>query len=113
MYSACWYLDHIAGGGDWQKYYKCEPFSFGGTVEQESLVIGGEACMWTEAVDSANVISRVWPRASGAAERLWSEKNSTDVNDAMKRLEEHYCRMRQRGINAQPPNGPGLCQYDL
>lgn len=43
------------------------------------------------------------------AEKLWSTMNVTNVDDAMKRLEEHYCRLRHRNINAQVPSGPGFC----
>lgn len=109
LLSAGWYLDHIDGGGDWEKYYKNDAQDFPGTEEQKRLVIGGEACMWGEVVDGANVISRVWPRASAVAERLWSGPNVTDLEDARSRIEEHYCRMQKRGIQAQPPNGAGFC----
>ncbi|XP_043474482.1 beta-hexosaminidase subunit beta-like isoform X4 [Leptopilina heterotoma] len=106
--STCWYLDHVAGGGDWRKYYLCDPLSFTGSIDQKKLMMGGEACMWAEFVDRNNVHSRIWPRASAAAERLWSfEVQSLDY--VSRRLEEHACRMNKRGIPAQPPNGAGLC----
>ncbi|XP_012263296.2 beta-hexosaminidase subunit alpha-like [Athalia rosae] len=109
LLSTCWYLDHIAGGGDWLKFYSCDPLAFPSTSEQRRLVLGGEACMWGESVDRTNVHPRIWPRASAAAERLWSHDRSPSISYAARRLEEHTCRMNRRGIPAQPPNGPGFC----
>ncbi|XP_055295128.1 beta-hexosaminidase subunit beta-like [Sitodiplosis mosellana] len=107
--STCWYLDHLSTGGDWRKYYSCEPSDFPGDEKQQALLIGGEACMWSEVVDNTNILQRIFPRAGAAAEKLWSQKSTKDVIEAGRRLEEHTCRMRKRGIPAQPPNGPGFC----
>jgi hexosaminidase len=109
LLSTCWYLDHLSTGGDWVKFYECDPWDFSGTDEQKKLVMGGEACMWGEVVDDYNIVQRIFPRACATAEKLWSQHNAASVDDAMKRLEEHYCRLRHRNINAQVPNGPGLC----
>ncbi|XP_076283012.1 beta-hexosaminidase subunit beta [Lasioglossum baleicum] len=108
LLSACWYLDHIAAGGDWKKFYKCDPLGFPSSRNVTNLMLGGEACMWGEFVDKNNVHPRIWPRASATAERLWSDIKQ-DENRAAQRLEEHTCRMNRRGIPAQPPNGPGFC----
>ncbi|XP_063239322.1 beta-hexosaminidase subunit alpha-like [Bacillus rossius redtenbacheri] len=110
LLSACWYLGRLESGGDWKKFYECEPTDFSGTVDQKRLVMGGEACMWGEVVDESNVVSRVWPRASATAEKLWSSADADSEDGVARRLEEHYCRMKRRGVGAQPPNGPGYCR---
>lgn len=107
--SSCWYLDHLATGGDWRKFYECEPNDFPGDDQQKSLLIGGEACMWSEVVDNSNILQRIFPRVGATAEKLWSQEKVKDANDAARRLEEHTCRLKKRGLPAQPPNGPGFC----
>lgn len=65
--------------------------------------------MWSEYVDDVNILQRIFPRVSATAEKLWSQEDVMDRIDASRRLEEHACRMNQRGIPTQPPNGPGFC----
>ncbi|XP_070845347.1 beta-hexosaminidase subunit beta isoform X1 [Chaetodon trifascialis] len=102
LLSTPWYLNRISYGQDWQGHYKADPQDFKGTEEQKKLVIGGEACLWGEYVDATNLTPRLWPRASAVAERLWSAKEVTDINDAFSRLSAHRCRMVERGIPAEP-----------
>ncbi|CAG2169452.1 unnamed protein product, partial [Oppiella nova] len=101
--SACWYLNYISYGQDWEKYYRCDPTKSLADDSEKALVLGGEACMWGEYVDGTNLLARLWPRASAVAERLWSDPNHTnDIESAKFRLDQHRCRMLRRGIPAQP-----------
>ncbi|XP_022826941.1 beta-hexosaminidase subunit beta-like [Spodoptera litura] len=114
IYSASWYLDYLSNG--WHKLYKVDPRQMIPKRYKEldlNKILGGEACMWGEVVDDRNLISRVWPRSSAVAEKLWSAESPRYNNSITKelncRMEEHTCRMNRRGVHAQPPNGPGFC----
>ncbi|CAB3368037.1 Hypothetical predicted protein [Cloeon dipterum] len=113
LLSSCWYLDHLKSGGDWTEMYQCDPHNFDGTEEQKRLILGGEACMWSEFVDFTNVVPRVFPRASAVAERLWSDRSVKDIPDATQRLDEFRCRLLRRGVHAQPSRGPGYCPGEI
>ncbi|CAI4226305.1 unnamed protein product [Auanema sp. JU1783] len=123
--SACWYLNYIKYGADWRdlisnnvesnsQYYYCDPANFTGTQEQKSRVLGGVVAIWGEFVDNTNIESRLWPRASAAAERLWSPaEKTTSAHEAWPRLHELRCRLVARGFRAQPTNWPDYCPYEF
>lgn len=61
IYSASWYLDYLATGGDWGKFYTVDPRQMIPRHYKElnlNNILGGEACMWGESVDDRNLISR-------------------------------------------------------
>lgn len=66
--------------------------SLGDEAARQRL-IGGEATLWAEFVDGTNSLSRLWPRASAVAERLWSSIEVNNPEDAQFRLDVHRCRM--------------------
>ncbi|KAG8012679.1 Photoreceptor-specific nuclear receptor, partial [Nibea albiflora] len=92
-----WYLDQPGPTHNWARYYTVWPLAFKGTEEQRKLVIGGEVCMWGEYVDATNLSPRLWPRASAAAERLWSdEKQTSSVEKASPRLQDFRCKLLRK-----------------
>ena len=110
IYAAAWYLDRqqpVDGIVNWEwldtmwQMYSVEPEEH--VVPGSSgTVLGGEASMWSEQVDTHTLDARIWPRASAVAERLWSPKTCVDHEYAAWRLREHRCRMVARGIGAGP-----------
>jgi len=110
-YSYGWYLDRQVPDPQtwylwedtWKDFYANDPVgNTTYTIDELSRLLGGEASMWGEQVDETCFDVRVWPRAAAVAERLWSPKLVTNVNDAASRLSAHRCNMVRRGINAGP-----------
>ncbi|KAI9487167.1 MAG: glycoside hydrolase superfamily [Benjaminiella poitrasii] len=99
-------------GGDW-----CSPFkswqrvysydlAYNLTRDESENIIGGEVALWAEQVDPTNLDSRLWPRASAAAEIMWSgrydrNQRKRDIGDAMPRIFDWRYRLLKRGINAE------------
>ncbi|KAJ8417595.1 hypothetical protein AAFF_G00224380 [Aldrovandia affinis] len=107
-----WYLDLPGPTHDWSRYYNVRPLAFTGSEQQKQLVIGGEVCVWGEYVDATNLAPMLWPRASAAAERLWSDEEQTcSASEAFPRLAQFRCRLLRRGVQAGPLS-VGHCRHE-
>jgi len=82
----------------WEEMYNNEPYENIDDVKQQSLIIGGEVCVWGEHVDPSNVFTTLWPRGAGVAERLWSQQSVTDNEDFEKRLHRFRCHLIDHGV---------------
>jgi hexosaminidase len=83
--SAGYYIDLVFPAS---QHYAVDPISESAnlTPEETKRVLGGEATMWSEWVSLDTIDSRIWPRTAAIAERLWSPRSVTDVNDMYRRL---------------------------
>ncbi|MGD1945141.1 MAG: beta-N-acetylhexosaminidase [Croceivirga sp.] len=91
----------MPNGIDLPKFEKIEPL----TPDQAQLILGGEACMWTEMADKRTIESRIWPRAAAVAEKLWSPKDLTsNVDDMYRRLFSINKILEERGLRHQSNN---------
>ena len=94
----------------WPYYYAIEPTAFapsdGGAAltaeEKEASVQGVEACLWSSWVNKDNFGNRFWPAAAAVAERGWSAKNVTSIDDFRRRLHALTCELQARGLPAEP-----------
>jgi len=67
-------------------------------LEEQRLILGGEACMWTEYVSPENIDSRIWPRTAVVAERLWSPQDVQDVDAMYERVEAVSGELDELGL---------------
>lgn len=125
-----WYLD--CGFGSWRETgdAACDPYRPWQTVYNhrpwqvlrlnKSLILGGEACLWSEQVDEGSLDARLWPRAAAFAERVWSdpqvEPSTFSIQeDVYTRLNTHRDRLARRGLSPEAmwprwcANNPGMC----
>ncbi|XP_058811586.1 chitooligosaccharidolytic beta-N-acetylglucosaminidase [Topomyia yanbarensis] len=92
-----WYLDHgfwgITSYYNWRKVYN-------NRIINNSLVLGGEACIWTEFIDEHSLDSRTWPRLAAVGERLWANPN-IDASKVEARFYRQRNRLITRGLNPE------------
>jgi hexosaminidase len=92
---------------DWTGFYKNEPCLNISDVNCSLYVLGGEGEMWGEKVDASDLVQTVWPRLAAVAERLWSSRNTTNLQTALPRIESFRCLLNRRGVVAAPVNNAG------
>jgi hexosaminidase len=82
------------------KHYKVDPIAADSNLSQEELsrILGGEATMWGEWVSPETIDSRIWPRTAAIAERLWSPREVTDVDDMYRRLDVISLQLEELGL---------------
>ena len=68
------------------------------TPEEAKHILGGEATMWAEWVTPETIDSRIWPRTAAIAERLWSPRTVTDINDMYRRLAVISLQLEELGL---------------
>jgi hexosaminidase len=68
------------------------------TENQQKLILGSEATMWSELVSAETIDSRIWPRTAAIAERLWSPARFNDPDDMYRRLEKISLHLQDLGL---------------
>ncbi|KAJ1520517.1 hypothetical protein ONE63_003640 [Megalurothrips usitatus] len=106
-----WYLDHGWWGRTTYRSWKVVrdrrlPSSSG----TPGVVLGGEAALWGELTDAANLDAKLWPRAAALAERLWSDPAESSTAPGVEaRFLAHRQRLLALGVNAEAVS-PEWCQ---
>jgi hexosaminidase len=83
--------------------YAYEPVPAGLTEAQAAHVLGAQANLWTEYVETpAHAEYMLFPRLLALSEVVWSERGTRDEADFMARVRLHLQRLERLGINHRP-----------
>ncbi len=95
--SAGYYIDLIFPTS---QHYAVDPIPADSTLTaaEAAHVLGGEATMWSEWVTPETIDSRIWPRTAAIAERLWSPRTVTNLDDMYRRLAVTSLRLEEVGL---------------
>ncbi len=104
LYLDCGFAHWVTDGNNW-----CSPYKGWQKIYDNDLnvmagnklkqVYGAEAVLWTEQADHNTLDSRLWPRLSALAERLWTDPE-TSWTFADSRMLMHHKRLLENGIEA-------------
>jgi hexosaminidase len=87
--------------------YDYEPVPAGLTGAAAEHVLGAQAQVWTEHLDSARRVDyATFPRLAAFAEVVWSPATSRDRADFLRRMDTHLRRLDALGIEYRPLAGP-------
>jgi len=87
--------------------YAFEPVPAGLPAPEAALVIGGQANVWTEHMESARRVDYMaFPRLCALAEAVWSPAGARDFAGFSARLTPHVDRLDALGVNYRPLSGP-------
>ncbi len=86
--------------------YDFEPVPAELTADEARHVLGGQANIWTEHMDSPRTVDFfAFPRLCALAEALWSV-GERDFDDFTGRLDDHLARLDAIGVEYRPSTGP-------
>ena len=83
-----------------------EPVPESFTAAEQSRVLGIEAAVWTEFIETERYLQfMTFPRMLALAEIAWRPRGSRDEKEFTERLEPHIEALRAKGINARRGEG--------
>jgi hexosaminidase len=105
-----YYIDLIQPAAD---HYRVDPLPANTPLASavQPRVLGGEGTMWAEWVTPETIDSRIWPRMAAIAERLWSPRTVTDVDDMYRRLAVVSRRLEEAGLRHESNLSPMLRRF--
>lgn len=92
-----------------EKVYSYEPIPEELNSDEQKYVMGVQANQWTEYIDTPELAEYMTlPRLCALAEVAWSPKAKRNLDNFLDRMEKHYVRLDELGVNYRWPSLEGL-----
>ena len=92
---------------DLDRAFGFDPVPDGLTAAESAHILGGQANLWSEHMDSPRVVDYMaFPRLCAIAEALWTADEHRDVVAFHGRLNEHLARLDALGVEYRAADGP-------
>ncbi len=88
-----------------EKVYSFDPVPQEITPEESQRILGAECTMWSEHAPQEKVDQQLFPRLCAFSEVIWSPPNAQDWTDFTKRMQTHYQRLENMGVDYYGRNG--------
>ncbi len=96
------YLDYSQAGQSLARVHSFDPMPPGLPADAARHILGGEAPLWTERINSANLDLMAFPRLLALSEALWTS-GPREFAEFQRRLDtDHYARLRAAGVVPGP-----------
>lgn len=90
-----------------ERAYRFDPVPADLPESARHHVLGGQAGIWTEHMDSPRSLDyQVFPRLCAISEALWTAPRAREFADFQRRMQMHYRRLDALGVEYRPPGGP-------
>lgn len=105
FYFDCGFGSWVGTGNNWCSPYKAWHQVYNNNLramagDKVGQVLGGEGCLWASISAEQTLDSRLWPRASALAERLWTEPEE-NFRHVEKRILLHRHLLTLYGVQAE------------
>ncbi len=92
-----------------EKAYSYEPIPEALSAEESKYILGVQGNIWTEFIRTPEYLEfMAFPRMTALAEVAWSPKEKRDLPDFLDRLDVHFGRLDELGINYRWPRMEGV-----
>ncbi|WP_290795972.1 family 20 glycosylhydrolase [Flavihumibacter sp. UBA7668] len=80
--------------------YKFEPVPAGLNTREKAFVLGGQACLWTENIQTTDRVEyMLLPRMLALSEALWTTATQKNYRHFVDKLDMHFAQLRAKSVN--------------